>query len=257
MIFKRLYAKLRAQDWTAISIEVVIVVIGVFLGTQVSNWNDDRLQKTETQRMLVQLVPQLKQMKDYLKAARTYFGMTRHYAEVAEAGWKRDPKVSDNDFVIAAYQASQIQGIGTNGSAFATVLGADRLRNIDDPKVRADLSFLVSTDYSQVDVAAVNTPYRENVRRYIAMGTQDLIRDRCGDHPLNDGSNALALPATCGLELPEEMARSTAATLRSHPELLQDLQWHTAAVATTLSNMTALEGVTNDLYARLSAKKRR
>lgn len=256
MIFRRAIANLRAQDWTAISIEVVIVVIGVFLGMQVSNWNDDRLEKQETNRMLSQLVPQLKQMKDYLGTAQTYFAVTRHYAEVAEAGWKGDPKVSDNDFVIAAYQASQIQGIGTNGSAFATVLGADRLRHIDDPNVRADLSFLVSTDYSQVDVAAVNTPYRENVRRYIAMRAQDLIRDRCGDTPANDGSNALILPASCGLKLPEEMARSTAATLRSHPELVHDLQWHTAAVAATLSNMSALQRVTNDLYDRLADKTR-
>ena len=40
MIFKRAAAKLKAQDWTAIGIELVIVIIGVFIGTQVSNSNN-------------------------------------------------------------------------------------------------------------------------------------------------------------------------------------------------------------------------
>ena len=31
-------------------------------------------------------------------------------SDVALAGWRNDPKVSDNDFVIAAYQASQVFG---------------------------------------------------------------------------------------------------------------------------------------------------
>jgi hypothetical protein len=39
MIFKRAVARLRAQDCVAITIELAIVVIGVFLGTQVANWN--------------------------------------------------------------------------------------------------------------------------------------------------------------------------------------------------------------------------
>ena len=32
MIFKRAVARLRAQDWTAISIELLIVIVGVFIG---------------------------------------------------------------------------------------------------------------------------------------------------------------------------------------------------------------------------------
>ena len=40
MIFKRAVAKLRAQDWAAIAIELGIVVLGVFIGVQAANWND-------------------------------------------------------------------------------------------------------------------------------------------------------------------------------------------------------------------------
>jgi hypothetical protein len=37
MILRRLTQNLRAQNWTAIVIELLIVVVGVFIGTQVAN----------------------------------------------------------------------------------------------------------------------------------------------------------------------------------------------------------------------------
>ena len=42
MILRRVVANLKHQHWTAIGIELVIVVVGVFIGMQVSNWNEDR-----------------------------------------------------------------------------------------------------------------------------------------------------------------------------------------------------------------------
>jgi len=42
MILRRLTENLKQQHWTAIAIELVIVVLGVFIGTQVSNWNEER-----------------------------------------------------------------------------------------------------------------------------------------------------------------------------------------------------------------------
>ena len=64
MIFKRAIAKLQAQDWTAITIELVIVVVGVFLGIWVANRNQERERRQETREMLVQLKPKLRGLQD-------------------------------------------------------------------------------------------------------------------------------------------------------------------------------------------------
>ena len=45
MILHKLGARLRAQDWVAVAIELALVVAGVFLGIQVANWNDDRKER--------------------------------------------------------------------------------------------------------------------------------------------------------------------------------------------------------------------
>ena len=42
MIFKRAIAKLRAQDWVAITIEVAIVTLGVLIALAAQQWADNR-----------------------------------------------------------------------------------------------------------------------------------------------------------------------------------------------------------------------
>lgn len=42
MLLRPLIANLRARDWGAVLIEIMILVVGVFLGLQVDNWNDAR-----------------------------------------------------------------------------------------------------------------------------------------------------------------------------------------------------------------------
>jgi len=40
MLLRPLIANLRARDWGAVLIEIMILVVGVFLGLQVDNWNE-------------------------------------------------------------------------------------------------------------------------------------------------------------------------------------------------------------------------
>jgi hypothetical protein len=239
MIFKRAIAKLRAQDWVAIAIELVIVIVGVFVGTLVANLNQDRVSKAETSKMIARLDPTLRQLTDYFESTRTYYATTRAYSDTAIAGWRRDPRVSDAAFVIAAYQASQIQTLGINGSTWSTILGTDRLRDIDDPNLRSDLTLLMTSDYTQFDNAALDTPYRHNVRRVIPVEIQDAIRKRCGDR--HDTLAVLSLPPTCEIAIPAADAAKAAAILRAHPELLEDLQWHIAAIAAFQDNIVPVE----------------
>src|SRR5512140_2785937 len=42
MALRNLAARLRHHDWPAVAVEVLVVIVGVFIGLQVSNWNDQR-----------------------------------------------------------------------------------------------------------------------------------------------------------------------------------------------------------------------
>ncbi|MEP7316241.1 MAG: hypothetical protein ABI667_06055 [Sphingomicrobium sp.] len=212
------------------------MIVGVFIGTQVSNWNADRLQKRETQRMLVQLVPQFDVLQSFFSSARPYYRVTRSYTDVALRGWHNDPSLNDRDFVIAAYQASQIFVMGFNSSALSATMGVDRLKDIDDPQLRSQLSYLMFQDYSQIDLAAVDTPYRRNVRRIIPLPIQDKIRASCGDTYPKSPLLAV-LPPRCDIEVSPQETAEAARLLRAHPDLMQDLQWHTAAIVSFIDTI--------------------
>ena len=47
MILRRLTKHLREQNWFAVFLDFFIVVIGVFIGIQVSNWNTANAQRED------------------------------------------------------------------------------------------------------------------------------------------------------------------------------------------------------------------
>jgi hypothetical protein len=251
MILHSVTEALRRQNWAAIAIELVIVVIGVFVGTQVSNWNQARVEKAATKRMLVQFVPELQAQIDFFDSARTYYATSRRYADEALAAWGGDRRISDERFVIAAYQASQIYGAGVNAENWTLTFGGEQVRNIEDAKVRRNLELVLTQDYSNVQLAAVATPYREQVRRAIPIHLQDMIRRQCGDRQIKS-TFFIELPATCSLRLAPHEAESTAAALRANVELPRELNWHLAAVAQYQENMAALEQPMRALHRDLS-----
>ena len=253
MIFKRAAARLRAQDWAAIAIELAIVIIGVFIGMQVSNWNQNRLEKRETQQILARLKPELENVLKNSASARAYYRITRAYADRALAGWRGDPGVGDREFVIAAYQASQIYATATNNAAWGNIFGADRLRSIEDPALRSNLAFLMYADSRPTDTQSVDTPYRPNVRRIIPVEIQDAIRAKCGDRRPADNPHLFYLPERCDLDIPASAAAQAAAALRARPELVEDLRWHTAAQAAFVNNTLAFEIKTRQLKQQLDA----
>ena len=250
MIYKRVAARLRAQDWLAITIEIAIVIIGVFVGNQVSNWNDDRAEQRETVRMLRNLKPEVAAMIDNFGAIHRYYTVTRRYADTAFAGWRDDPAITDRDFVIAAYQASQNSFTGINSDSWSQILGSDRLRTIEDHALREELSVLMSTDYATLE-SELFTDYREHVRQVIPEDIQDAIRATCGDQRIPGAAGFIRLPPTCTLELADERFRVAAAALRDQPELVGEMRWHFAAIASYRENAANIGRISRAVLERI------
>ena len=251
MFLRRIAEHLKTQNWTAVGLDLGIVILGVFIGTQVSNWNQERIEKQETERLLLELRPALKSFSDFFGTAKPYYATTRAYSDTAFAGWRGDPAVSDEQFVIAAYQASQVYVFRIDGENFVAIFGSERLRDIDDVEVRRGLINLMTFNYSQVEIAAMATRYRKQVRRTIPIDIQEAIRAECGDKPVGGQRILLHLPPTCDLDLPDARFAAAAADLRAHPELVGELRWHLAATATFFANLEIMDEQTRQLQQAL------
>ena len=55
MLLRRITKHVKDQNWFAVGIDFVIVVIGVFIGIQVANWNTERVDRTEEASFLYAL----------------------------------------------------------------------------------------------------------------------------------------------------------------------------------------------------------
>jgi len=55
MLLRRVTEHTRSQNWTAVAIDFFIVIIGVFIGLQASNWNQERTDRRDEARFLAQL----------------------------------------------------------------------------------------------------------------------------------------------------------------------------------------------------------
>ena len=64
MILRRVIAHVRRQEWTAIGIDLVIVVLGVYIGIQFANWNEARNERKLVRGHLSELTQDLKRHLD-------------------------------------------------------------------------------------------------------------------------------------------------------------------------------------------------
>ncbi len=78
MLLRRITEHVKAQNWTAVALDFVIVVVGVFIGIQVANWNGDRLAQSRENAILAQLEEEFLEIQT---AIDSQIGFRRQYIE--------------------------------------------------------------------------------------------------------------------------------------------------------------------------------
>lgn len=73
MLLRRVIDHVRDQNWTAVGIDFVIVVVGVFIGIQVSNWNDYRRGAEQQQRYVERLATDFRSIQQRIDRHFTTF----------------------------------------------------------------------------------------------------------------------------------------------------------------------------------------
>ena len=89
MILRRLVENLKQQRWTGVVIELAIVVLGVFIGLQVNNWNEARRNEANEGRYLAELAEDLRadiaECDETVAAARGRVAAARYLLDAAGA----------------------------------------------------------------------------------------------------------------------------------------------------------------------------
>ena len=240
MILRRIAEGLRRRDWFTVIMEVVIVVVGVFIGIEVSNWNQERQNRAMAESYLQRLSADLGAEAVTWEDALQYFRTTHRHAREALEAFEAPADQLDERFLIDLYQASQERNLSIRSTTYDELVSTGGIEYLADSEFREALGIHYDLSRRRQAVVEDITEYRPTVRRHMDFRLQDAIVDACGDeyvpHPF--GYAGVRLPESCEIELAEEPVEEEIRRLHANLEVKQNLRYQ---LSNLRSRIRALE----------------
>lgn len=253
MILRRLSQSLKEQNWTAIVIEFVLLVVGVFLGIQVANWNEQRVENIKARAYLTRIHGDLVSNQQSIERREVFWSQVNaygkgaiHYAETGErvdgSAWKT---------VLAYYQASQLWQWKSSDATYQEMRSGGELGLIRDQRLRDDLSQFYLESGSAVDYLFYLQPeYRTTVRGLTPSVVADHIWANCWRQPTPSEQYLL----DCDSPVSEAEAQAVLDVYRKHPSLLAQLRFWVANQGAALNVIGNYKPILRDMLAREKAQ---
>lgn len=229
MVIRRIREHAATYNWFAVAIDIVVVVIGVFLGTQANNWNQARIERAAAADYRREIIDDLKDNEADLASRKAYYEAVRGHAVAALAALEALSAARGEPFLVDAYQASQVWLRPLVRTGYDEMTGAGLTHGLGDRETRSRLTNYY-TQIHQFDITALNmTAYRERVRRALPYAVQLAIRTQCGEQVITllSGGQSATLPDRCAPGLDQPTIDTAVARLRA-ADLDLDLTRHIA-----------------------------
>ncbi|MCX7041399.1 MAG: hypothetical protein NT117_01650 [Gammaproteobacteria bacterium] len=254
MILRRLSQSLKDQNWTAIWIEFVLLVAGVFLGIQVSNWNAARADNARAQAYVGRIdanlqtdLQSIERREVFWPKVIVYGKAAIHYAETGEhvdgSAWKT---------VLAFYQASQLWQWSATDTTYQEMRSAGELGLIRDEQLRDALAqYYLETGPGVDYLFKLQPKYREIVRGLTPSVAADYIWAKCWRQP-EVGEQYLI---DCDSPITEAEAQAILEGYLKDPNLLTELRFWVANQGVTLSASANFKRSLNAMLVRRQAQE--
>ena len=249
MILRRFAQALKEQNWTSIAIEFVLLVLGVFLGIQVANWNEARVEDAKARAYLARVhgnfASDLQSIERREMFWRQVIGHGKHAIRYAETGelvegsaWKT---------VLAFYQSSQLWQWVTSDSTYQEMRSGGELGLIRDQGLRDALSqYYLENGSGTAYLFMLQPEYRKIVRGLTPSVVADHIWAKCWQQP-NPSEQYLL---NCDSPVSEAQAQAVLAGYLEDPGLLKELRFWVANQGVALNLIQNYNPLLKDMLAR-------
>ncbi len=221
MLLRRVIEHVRRQEWTAIAIDFVIVVVGVFIGIQVANWNEGRVNDARATRYLERIQSDLEADLGNYRDRISFWAAVSDYGRsgLAYADTGRAGDVTQWDLLLAYFQASQVAEFVTTGTTYEELKSAGELGLITNIELRNALG----TYYTNAGNPALSErpAYRQNVRGIIPLDLQLYVWANC--YATNE--QAKQELRDCASPVSEERAAEIVNAIRGDKSLMSELRY--------------------------------
>jgi len=139
MILRRLAEAFRKQDWFTVAVEILIVVIGVFIGLQVNNWNTARVERADSRIILERLEQDFEQILD-----RSDLTLAKHASNLAAVGrlihGVRNKQFDEETLLQDMTDATSLSSPPGTSTTFTQLVSSGRLELIRSHDLRRSLT---------------------------------------------------------------------------------------------------------------------
>jgi hypothetical protein len=256
MVIRRFREHVADQNWFAVLIDVGIVVLGVFLGTQVSNWNADRLETRRAEELRLRLIEELDFNARQYALQNAYYRQAKAYGLQALADLNGTKPLPDQEFVIAAYQVTQTDTTKPKTGVFDEMTASWLTTRLGGPETQNMASdFYLTVDVTERVIEAI-FPYRTLLREVMPYDVQIAIRTTCGDRNVFYQGRlvGIRLVVPCPLRLDPATTATAAGIVRSTPNIRREMTRYIASLDEKLDNLELAHRQAEGFRKRLIAE---
>ncbi|MEP1143501.1 MAG: DUF6090 family protein [Henriciella sp.] len=141
MLLRRVTKHVKDQNWFAVGIDFFIVVVGVFIGIQVANWNSANLSQRTEKAFLLQLHEEIVKAELELNSPRVDLPGVEERIGLFVSAYFRDPaKVLDEELCNIATGVNQLPNVIGTMSAVEELVSTGRLSQLEDTALRESIT---------------------------------------------------------------------------------------------------------------------
>ncbi len=138
MILRRLVTALRKQSWLTLVLELVVVMVGIFLGLQVDSWNDARKDRVLEQQYLASLKADfqadIEELDGAIALAESRAQLGRLLISSID---KRRVEGDPNEFIWAVYSSFLLNYPSYTRATINDLLSTGNLQLLQDANLKA------------------------------------------------------------------------------------------------------------------------
>lgn len=184
MIIRRMAEAIRTQNWFTVIVEIFIVVIGIFLGLQVSEWNDERQEQQQQHRYQLSFKSDLQSEMADIQSRIVYQALqaerVSYVREVLGKEALPDEAISQ-EIIIALYLATFEWVASVSDITVSELISSGKLHLIGDLSFRKDVQSFYRRYGTTQTTRRDNDDYRVLVRSIIPPELQQAITDTCNN----------------------------------------------------------------------------
>ena len=224
MLLRRIKQHVANENWFAVIVDFVIVVVGVYVGIEVSNWNEARQEDDRAREYLERIRVDLVNDRAAASNRQRFWAAVIEYGEAAvrhaETGELYQDSVGQT--VLAYFQASQVDPYASVSTTYDEMKAAGELGLIRDAELRTNLAnYYVYANSLQAEHLFQYMPkYREYVRGAMPLEIQRFVWAHC--HGGLGTSQALM---ECDLPIDAETGRALLERLGANEQLANTLRF--------------------------------